>query len=355
MKNLKLIGFLIIIASSLMFIQCTSEPIPGPQGLAGIDGVDGLDGANGINGTDAEATCVACHSNSHREPIETSYAMSGHALGTSYARGNSASCAQCHGSEGYVDYVTTGAVNPAGYTNPSPFSCTTCHDKHSTFDFANDGHDYALRHFDPVTLVIDNTTVIDFGGTSNNCTVCHQPRDSYPVPAGTDDITITSYRYGPHHGPQSTMVEGVMGAYIAGSTAFPGVGTSTHRTGASCVSCHMSETNAEGEGIHSFTPNFDACKTCHVNGAPSEINGFTADFEKLHELLMEHNLVGADGYVLGADGVNRASSSNPLVASPTIAAAIWNFKTLEEDKSKGIHNPAYTRALLKNSIEVLEN
>ena len=139
MKNLKLIGFLMILASSLMFIQCTSDPIEGPQGLAGIDGINGVDGTDGTNGVDGTASCIACHNQSHREAINTGFALSGHATGTSFARGSSADCAQCHGSEGYVDYVTNGMVNAAGYTSVSPISCTTCHSKHSTFDFANDG------------------------------------------------------------------------------------------------------------------------------------------------------------------------------------------------------------------------
>ena len=78
MKNLKLIGFLVILASSLMFIQCTSDPIAGEQGIAGIDGVDGTDGVDGVDGT---ASCVACHSTSHKEIVNATYAKSGHAAG----------------------------------------------------------------------------------------------------------------------------------------------------------------------------------------------------------------------------------------------------------------------------------
>lgn len=353
MKNLTLKGLLLIIASGFLFVQCTTDPIPGPQGLAGIDGTDGIDG---IDGTDAEATCVACHSDTHRDPILASFALSTHATGTAYARGSSASCAQCHGNEGYIDYVTTGAVNPDGYPNVSPMSCTTCHSKHSTFDFENDGYDFALRNFDPVTLVIDNTTIIDFEGTSNMCTTCHQPRNSYPVPAddGSGIVTINSYRYGPHHGPQSTILEGIMGANISGSVGYPGVGSATHRKGASCTSCHMAESTDVAIGQHSWTPSEESCLQCHTNGAPAEVSGFAADFEALHNLLVAKNLIGEDGYVLGASG-ERASPSNLLLAPVKDAQAIWNYKTLEEDKSNGVHNPAYAKALLKNSIEALQN
>jgi Ethylbenzene dehydrogenase len=50
MKNLKLFSFLII-ASSLLFVQCTSDPIPGPAGADGADGSDGTDGVSTGPGT----------------------------------------------------------------------------------------------------------------------------------------------------------------------------------------------------------------------------------------------------------------------------------------------------------------
>ncbi|MEZ4842416.1 MAG: cytochrome c3 family protein [Flavobacteriaceae bacterium] len=354
MKKINLIG-LLILASSLFFIQCTSDPIPGPQGEAGVDGTDGTNGVDGVDGT---ASCVACHSKSHRDPINETYALSGHATGTSYQRGTSASCAQCHGEEGYLDYITKGAVNADGYTSVSPMSCTTCHDKHSTFDFDNDGHDFALRSFDPVWLVLDPVYALDFEGTSNNCATCHQPRNSYAVPGPTDDYTITSYRFGPHHGPQATLLEGVLAANISGSQGYPGSGPdgdNAHRKGASCVSCHMGETTDGTDGLHSWTPTEDACASCHGTNIPTEVTGFAADFQTLHDLLINQNYIDSDGYVLGGDGTTRASSTNPLVAPAKVAQAIWNYKTLEEDKSNGVHNPKYSKALLKNSIEALQN
>ena len=109
MKNLNFLRTLMVLASAFMLIQCTSDleipdPIAGPPGMDGIDGVDGVDGVDGTT------SCVACHSSATREPIVASFAVSLHALGDAYRRGASASCAQCHGEEGYIDYVTTGAV-----------------------------------------------------------------------------------------------------------------------------------------------------------------------------------------------------------------------------------------------------
>jgi hypothetical protein len=340
MKTSHLFRSLMIIASGFLMIQCTSDleipdPIAGPPGTNGIDGVDGVDGT---------ASCVSCHSNATREPIFASFSASSHASEDgAFARGGSANCAQCHGDKGYVDYIETGMVDTAGYSDVQPMNCATCHDRHSTFDFENDGFDYALRNIDAVTLVIDDATVIDFGGSSNNCITCHQPRNSYPVPGGTDSVTITSSRYGPHHGPQSTMLEGIMASNIAGAETYPAVGTATHRTGSSCVACHMSESSDTSEGLHSWVPTESACVQCHPNGAPDELSGFTQDFETLHNLLLAEGSITASGSTVSG------------TYSATVGQATWNYRTLLEDQSKGIHNPGYTRALLKNSIEALQN
>ncbi|RXP63619.1 hypothetical protein EC396_02105 [Lutibacter sp. HS1-25] len=367
MKNLKLIGFLMIIMSSFMFIQCTSDPIAGVDGKDGIDGVDGINGADGIGVQE----CVACHSDATRNPIHDAYAMSRHGNGSSWARGTSASCAQCHNNEGYIDYLSGNfkdgdgnqSANPVGYAVSNAITCKGCHTDHRSFDFANDGQDYAIRSNDPVKLVIDPSVVIDFTnnsdklGLSNSCTTCHQPRNSYPVPAGTDPVVITSYRYGPHHSPQATLLEGIMGANIAGSTGYPGAGGSgdnTHRKGSSCTACHMGESADASEGGHTWKASEETCLTCHKNGVPSGVTDFDANLQSLHDLLFAKKLIDAEGYVLGDDGINRASTTNPLNASAKDAQAIWNYKTIEEDKSKGVHNPKYVKALLKNSIEYLQ-
>jgi hypothetical protein len=49
MKNLKLFGSLMVFASALLFVQCTSDPITGPPGADGIDGIDGQDGQDGVS------------------------------------------------------------------------------------------------------------------------------------------------------------------------------------------------------------------------------------------------------------------------------------------------------------------
>ncbi|MBT8308446.1 MAG: NapC/NirT family cytochrome c [Maribacter sp.] len=384
MKNSKFLSFLMILASSLLFVQCTSDPLEGPPGRDGIDGIDGVDGIDGIDA--ATASCVSCHSSSFREPIIAAYETSFHSKGltegaVNYA-GARSSCAQCHSDEGFVDYITKGFVNPAGYygltepelvlvtndngtpddpsddfeepeldsrglpiysNNPVPFvtsvTCTTCHDTHQSFDFENDGNDLALRALDPVSLITDGT-VIDYGDGSNTCINCHQPRRTGPTDDGAGMFRVTSTHWGPHHGPQATLLEGIQGVLIAGMEAYPGVGSAEHRTGSTCVSCHMGETTDGTDGLHTMIPSATSCIACHSNGIPPD-TFLDADMATLAGLLETIGIVEEDHPVPGTYTIQEAE-------------AAWNYLLILEDGSKGVHNPKYAKALIKNSIEVLQ-
>ena len=385
MKNSKILSFLVILASSLLFVQCTSDPIEGPAGINGIDGIDGL---NGIDGVDAAtASCVACHSNTFRDPIYAAYETSVHSKGLTEGAVNYAgpreSCAQCHSNEGFVDFITNGFVNPGGYyglsepelvlitndngtpdddtddfqepkldefgvpefsNNPVPFvtavTCTTCHDTHKSFDFENDGNDLALRALEPVTLITDGT-VIDYGDGSNTCINCHQSRRTGPEDDGAGMFTVSNTRFNPHNAPQANLLEGIQGMLIPGSEAYPGSGTAAHRTGSTCVSCHMGETTDGTDGLHTWVPTENACITCHTNGSPSQ-DFLTADMAALKGLLESVGILANDDQSVPGTYTIRESE------------AFWNYILILKDGSEGVHNPPYAKALIKNSIESLQ-
>jgi hypothetical protein len=338
MRKFKLINLLLIVATSLLLVNCTTDPLPGAAGNDGIDGVDGSDGVDGASGT---TECAACHNVATSEAVHASYLFSGHAAGgaVGYA-GSRASCAQCHSNEGYVDYVTLGATNEEGYANPTAISCKTCHDTHTTFDFENDGFDYALRSIRPVDLITDPSYTINYNGTSNNCALCHQPRTSPPEADGSGDFAVTSSHWGPHHGPQSTFLEGIQGAELVGTNEYPAPASATHRTGSSCTSCHMGLTSGETDGNHTWIPTSTACAQCHTNGIPDGVAGLEDDMSALGLLLEDIGIVHDGHPVEGTYSITEAE-------------AAWNYLLVMEDASKGTHNPAYARALIKNSIEVL--
>ena len=368
MKNLKLIALLMIMSSSLMFIQCTSDPIGGAQGLAGVDGTDGTSGSDGTDGVDGTTECIACHNTENKEHAEASYLLSVHAQETLHPTtennlpvvlktsdyANRTDCVMCHTSGGYIDKMNgvptkigagPNATGVSVYPYPKgqqTITCTTCHDKHSSFDFVNDGYDFALRQaLIPVALTAVGANYTIDMGTSNTCVNCHQPRGLVPT---TATVKLSS-RFGPHHGPQSTLLEGIQGSEIAGAVAYPAVGSAAHRTGASCTACHMGEPSSAGahDGLHSWHPTEKACLACHTGGAPAGVTGYDADMATLEAILVTK---GAYSTTTGA----FTSNTVDLI----VAQAAWNFALLKEDRSKGIHNPNYTKALLKNSIQAVQ-
>ncbi|MEJ2112787.1 MAG: hypothetical protein P8X62_03455 [Flavobacteriaceae bacterium] len=302
MKKLRLIRYVVIVVSGILFTQCTSEyeAIVGPAGIDGVDGVDGIDGVDG-----SAAVCIDCHSQSHREGIyDAYYAMTtNHSSGSSWARGTSESCAACHNNEGFVDYIETGAVATGGYNISNPITCTGCHSTHRSFDFENDGNDYAVRTLDGVDLRVfaENDALpdytIDYGNASNLCANCHQPRRGAPTVGDYPGKYLqTSGHWGPHHGPQTALLEGILGAYSTFTNIvedIPATASATHRTDTgACIDCHMRGTT-DGSYGHTWNPAGTNCASCH--SAPFEelklgYSGYEEDIETLGAIL--ENVVG---------------------------------------------------------------
>ena len=127
-------------------------------------------------------------------------------LGGNFERAT-ASCAPCHTHQGFLERIATGATSTASdILDPAPINCRTCHQIHTTFT----GADYALTVSGPNDIIFnEGFGPVDFGEIGNLCSQCHQGRtlSPFPVPGG-DQVTITSSRYGYHHGPQAQIVGG---------------------------------------------------------------------------------------------------------------------------------------------------
>lgn len=341
-RTYKLLTFLsfLIIAGALIFSACVKE---GPAGPAGKDGNDGTDGVDG------NVTCLECHTLANMDKINESFAMSSHGQGNfaGYAGGRNG-CAKCHSHQGFIETQATGRDTTAtGFSIPLAFTCETCHSGHVSFDFENDNQDYALRTTAPVSLLMDDhTTVVDFGNNGNLCLSCHQPRRAAPVADSLGNYTITSSHYGPHHGPQGTILEGIGGYEFAGPEAYP-TSYSTHRT-TGCTTCHMAETSGDTGG-HTWIPNVNGCTACHSDATSLDINGkITAMEGLLHELA----LLLVDKGVLGEEEgeFHVVRGTFPV----EVAAAFYNWDMVFEDRSNSVHNVAYTTALIKNTIAAMK-
>ncbi len=367
MRTNKLFQFLTLLMCAVTFAFVTGcEGPAGPMGPAGADGADGADGANGADGADGNVTCLECHSTEMPQIILEQFNQSVHVAGqiaVDYAGGR-ASCARCHSSEGFIEYARTGTV-AENISSPSAWECKTCHSIHTTFE----SEDFALRLADPVILLIDNATEIDLGN-SNLCANCHQSRTAEPNTASPGEtFKITSTHYGPHHGPQANVLAGIGFAEIPGSFNYPTAGSSPHMDeNGLCVGCHMYD-YSDGEGGHTWNPALDACNTCHNasdesfdhNNVQTEIGVL---LEELRDLLVAQGVVvyeSGDYYELNPETgaielVTAAGGYHPVVGTyPMIQAqAYYNWIGLEEDRSLGVHNPSYVKALLENTIEALQ-
>jgi hypothetical protein len=211
----------------------------GPEGPAGVDGTNGIDGIDGVDGTLA---CLECHSEAVMGAIETAFEAHPHSEGSSWARGTSSSCAQCHSYQGYISFVESGNV-VAG--NGASLNCETCHVNHASLEGDIDA---------PVRAVADVESkmfppAVYSHGAGNLCATCHQANhklseydnlttdttfeqkftgDDIAVyqatgafgPTGsatlvgdtlfvTFDVPVATHKYissthaGPHHGPQA--------------------------------------------------------------------------------------------------------------------------------------------------------
>jgi hypothetical protein len=223
-----------------------------------------------------------------------------------------------------VDEVT------AGDPDPTRQDCRTCHMVHETYT----GEDFALRTTEPVALYAIEGATFN-GGDGNLCVNCHQPRRDFPE-AVNGVISGISSHWGPHHGPQSSMMLGVAGAGVTGQPS--GHYGAVKET---CVDCHM------GEGLdHHFEPAVATCQGCHPDAKNFDYKGVQTEIEALTDELGE--------LLLAAGLINENSEDgHPIVTSAPEddAIALWNWiYVAHEDKSHGIHNPDYARALLEDGL-----
>jgi len=293
-----------------------------------------------------EDTCLQCHSTDVKQEVEFQFHQSAHragAIAVDYAGGR-ASCAACHSHEGFIEFAATGDV-AENITLPSAWQCKTCHNIHKTFE----EEDYALRLAEPIAFIYDETVTADFEN-SNLCANCHQSRRAEPNTTDPGEtFEITSTHYGPHHGAQANLIYGAGFAEIAGSEAYPDMGSSAHNA-LGCTGCHMSE-YADGMGGHTFNPSVMSCQDCHSGADDFNVGGGQDEVHALLEELKE--LLLAEG-VLEYDAEDDAYHPVVGVHNMNAAQAFFNWVGIEEDRSLGVHNPAYIEALLKNSIETLQ-
>lgn len=343
-------------AMKLANIQCESCHGPGSQHF-------GNKADNRITISLDSEMCARCHDSGdhHFRPAQLKY--SGHSAPPSYPTGpGRASCARCHTTEGFIEYVSGEEVTEHDY---SAFSCAMCHDPHDTY--GDDGR-HQLR---TVSATLGNGFEVTEGGNGKLCMNCHQSR--------RDADTYTEEpqsHYGPHYMTQADMFNATnavtFGYNLPSSPHIKAVPNS-------CAGCHMAESHPD-EGIpyvgdHTFSmvdvisgeEHVEVCNECHGDVGESFDDkkyfdeNFVADHdgdgveEGIHdevEGLMEElaNLLPA---AEGHDAYDPHDDVDETWSKVELKAA-FNYQMVYYDRSHGIHNPAFTVALLKVSIEALK-
>jgi hypothetical protein len=307
--------------------------------------------------------CAACHDDAHYHVYPSQWAASNHAaLVRPYTR---ASCAQCHNGQGFIEYVAGGKVGlTEDIAENHNITCAVCHDPH---DATN------VNQLRTIEATLPNGDVITDGGKGKLCMNCHNSRRILP------DRILESMDVGdtpePHHGPQAEVLT-TMNVETFGLD----LPTSPHlqATDDACVDCHMYEQGSHGEfdpehnlntsGMHSFAmvnqqgvDNVASCSPCHapfgsefgdkvyyLNGnADHDGDGNVEGLQHEVEGLLEHL-----HSILPQDSTGELMIMD-TTTSFEVAAAMYNYFLVEEDRSMGIHNPAFVVSLLQASIDVV--
>jgi hypothetical protein len=322
--------------------------------------------------------CVDCHGSETKYPVRgvrSQYLTSGHKTLGNFAYANSADCQACHTNEGFIERAKTGKVDTKNFvSNPSEIGCFTCHAPHDTGNFS-------LRAARQVTLANGVAYEKEKG---NLCANCHRARR-----ASKDEVrarNIPTASWGAHHGPQADMLLGT-NAY-----EFPGkkYSKSAHSAlpQANCVTCHMAlpagrYSLAPSVGGHSFRiegevheqpkVNVAGCVSCHADmkqaagkpffdrKAPADYDGngkietIQEEVEGLYERLINKQGTGLLQKIQNPPYDASGKFVNNKTQYPVeVVAALYNYKFVEEDGSKGIHNTAYAVQLLMDSIKALD-
>jgi hypothetical protein len=252
----------------------------------------------------------------------------------------------------------------------------------------------------PFTNSATDKNVLDYANLVAN------PTDTFYAPTKSGVVLKPGYRTHTHYGTIGAIYAGVGGIEFPGTLSYS---SSQHTTTATCVECHMAPMNGVSGG-HTFVAkgNFNGCVTCHPDlTSPTSDPAHWADKRNeiqglLNDLAATLNVGGIDilnrnpdatnlwvslttnkydGYLNIYDPINNPTGEannptgifkNPSPASswsqeqkdhnatlPAITlsnaqmGAIINFQLCLREYSLGVHNFNYSKALLTNSLAML--
>jgi len=337
----------------------------------------------------SQADCADCHYDSpENQTIRQQWYSSGHARVlarsfTDYDFKTLDGCVRCHTTTGFIAFSsgrTTSAWGSASDKTKEIISCKGCHTDLSTGE---------LRGTPPVKPYPgESYSNPDLGPASNLCASCHSGtgsgRSIKALAAGGADFGNL-----PFTGSHSSAAAGILfksagyeygfrnysnGWHFKhdriGINHFRAYGFDTGSDGP-CAGCHMSS-----PGKHSFSPLArdaagavsaivsGSCAGCHSGPAyldaartNSRINKFAASLLALQKILEAKGIYYADRapyFFRSAGNVSAGNAVTNWGNADTMGAA-FNFNLLQHEPGAYVHNMTYSKRLIYDSIDFLDN
>ena len=339
---------------------------------------------------DFSSSCADCHGAAPKYPLlgaRLGYDTSGHKNNDNSFYANGAGCQKCHTNEGFIDFVKTGKVDDKAFVRyPSQPNCVTCHTQHETWDFS-------LRTAEPVKLA--EGSVFDLG-KGNLCANCHQSRGDVKQNVKAMAAKDVRATWGAHHGPQSDLINGTNAYEFPGKSYSSSPHKFVLREG--CVECHMAlpegryglnpsigghSFNIAGEVHEAPRVNTAGCLACHKDmkqlaGAELFDIKAKADYDQDGKVeAVQQEVQGLLDAFVNEEGTGYLQTMDPPMFKKDAKAsfaelsagwagttagqwsqdqigALWNYKYILEDRSRGVHNLTYTIQVLYDSLKALE-
>ena len=346
--------------------------------------------AGGVTRVDFGAACADCHGATPKYPLlgaRLGYDTSGHKNNDNSSYANGQGCQKCHTNEGFIDFVKTGKVDDKAFVAyPSQPNCVTCHTQHESWDFS-------LRTVKPVKLV--DGSVFDLG-KGNLCATCHQSRTAAKDTVKALPAKDVRSPWGAHHGPQSDLLNGSNAWEYPGKSYSSSPHMQVLKDG--CVECHMAlptgryglspyigghSFNIAGEVHEAPVVNLAACLPCHqdMKRVPrAELFDIKAGADFDHDGKLEPVQLEVQGLLdlfVNPKGTGYLQTISPVMYKKDAEAsfealgsgwagtsagqwteaqmaALYNYKLIVEDRSRGVHNLTYTLQVLYDTLKVLD-
>lgn len=311
------------------------------------------------------STCGKCHTGEHHpnydEWMESKHAMVNDHVAEDFTMGVLLnSCGQCHSGEFFIrtrvynETLADDALMGQTQEEQIAVTCVVCHNPHEQTGNAptpDEGRDFQLRYPEAASPTPTNT--IDAAtdpSRFNLCGQCHHSRGR--------DWTSTSR--GPHHSVQSNIYAGEMPMPDSDSQVTPLVASrvSVHSFAAEqCATCHLYRQDFQDEQApaiagHTFQVNTAGCQAtgCHPSSEQAAAAMATLQTEvttRLDEYKTRLGDVSTWGYS------SEGGPSDQSGISDNMKKARFLIFYIENDGSKGIHNPDYVRDMLDKIDEYL--